>query len=186
MVLIAKKERTIIKIIEEGRIIWTYTFVDRYCFDLIFMRYAIEHIAVHSRCLEEAGWSSESLSGMPVAALPWPWGSPWSLYLSVFPGGNRMQLWIALLVTGCAFLYEESLWRFFWVIGSNWSKSRKIFFIRTSAAYWGSLLLNVYLCFVFVLPKSNKMALVIPVQLFLRETETTSSPHSKKTLNFQK
>lgn len=39
-------------------------------------------------------------------------------------------------------------------------------------------------CLVFVLPKRNKMALVILVQFFSREIEITSSPHSKKTLNF--
>lgn len=150
VVLSVKKKRTIIKITEEGHIIRTYTFVDRYCFDLTFMRYAIEQIAVHSCCLKEAGRSSESLSGMPVATLPW---LRWSPCHSVFPEGNRMQLWIALLVTGCAFLYEESLWGFFWVIRRNWSKSRKLFLIYTSAAYLGSLLLNfihaVLFCFCF-------------------------------------
>lgn len=51
------QKRNIIKKLKKARITRTYTFVIRY-FSLVFIRYAIEQIPVHSSCLELIGCQS--------------------------------------------------------------------------------------------------------------------------------
>lgn len=131
---------------KETSILRTYTFVDRYSFSLVFIRYATERIAVHSCCLKQAGRSSRTWVLCPWPACGGLQGPPWPSSLRYFqreetaarisPSSHRL----------CFSIWGMFTETFFWVIRRDCSKSREIFFTHTSAKYLGSFLFCFVLC----------------------------------------